>query len=101
MPAVTFTVRWPDGVVDEFYSPSTVIYQHLDVGTRYRVDDFFSRADEALTAASERVRLLKGFYCSAALDTLAALRTGCERFRVADGDACIELIAMRTDRPAQ
>ncbi|MBL4835677.1 MAG: MSMEG_0570 family nitrogen starvation response protein [Pseudomonas sp.] len=74
MPAVNFTVRWPDGQQFIAYSPSTVIHQHLQHDTSYPVDDFMQRAETALDAASERVREVKGFYCSSAMDTLSQLR---------------------------
>ncbi|MGH1449205.1 MAG: MSMEG_0570 family nitrogen starvation response protein [Pseudomonadaceae bacterium] len=74
MPAVTFTVRWPDGHETAAYSPSTVIHQHLKHNVSYPVEEFLQRAETALDAASERVREVKGFYCSAAMDTLSQLR---------------------------
>ncbi|QIB50715.1 MSMEG_0570 family nitrogen starvation response protein [Pseudomonas sp. OIL-1] len=73
MPAVTFKVRWPDGRETAAYSPSTVIHQHLKHNAFYPVDEFLQRAETALNAASERVREVKGFHCSAAMDTLAQL----------------------------
>ena len=93
MPAVTFTLRWPDGREGRFYSPSTLIYQHLDNGARYRLDDFLARAEAALNAASERVYQLKGFYCSAAMDTLGALRSEGGLYA---GEAEVQVIAMHT-----
>jgi len=32
---MTFSVRWPDGAVDDFYSPSLVMHDHLSVGEAY------------------------------------------------------------------
>jgi uncharacterized repeat protein (TIGR04042 family) len=74
MPAVTFTVRWPDGQQTAAYSPSTVIHQHMKHNPTNPVEEFLQRAETALKAASERVREVKGFYCSAAMDTLSQLR---------------------------
>nr|WP_100550017.1 MULTISPECIES: MSMEG_0570 family nitrogen starvation response protein [unclassified Pseudomonas] len=74
MPAVNFRVRWPDGQETHGYSPSTLIYQYLQRGSSCSVEQFLVRAETALSAASERVRELKGFYCSSAMDTLAILR---------------------------
>ncbi|MCX6395493.1 MAG: MSMEG_0570 family nitrogen starvation response protein [Propionibacteriales bacterium] len=62
---MTFTVRWPDGRVDDCYSPSLVMHDHLDVGATYTVEDFVNRAAIALDQASERVRARFGFACSA------------------------------------
>ena len=44
MPEMTFTVRWPDGQVQECYSPSLVMHDHLVVGQQYTVDEFTSEA---------------------------------------------------------
>ncbi|MCY1363254.1 hypothetical protein D9M68_383440 [compost metagenome] len=80
MPAVNFKLRWPDGQEMSGYSPSTVIYEHLSAGTSYALEDFLARAESALNAASERVREVKGFYCSSAMDTLGALRHHARRY---------------------
>ncbi|MCQ4325560.1 NAD/NADP transhydrogenase alpha subunit [Stutzerimonas stutzeri] len=80
MPAVNFKLRWPDGQEMSGYSPSTVIYEHLSSGTSYALEDFILRAENALNAASERVREVKGFYCSSAMDTLGALRYHARRY---------------------
>lgn len=93
MPAVTFTLRWPDGREGDFYSPSTLIYRYLETGSRYRLDDFLGRAETALNAASERVYQLKGFYCSSALDTLSALHSLSGNYI---GDAEVEVLGMHT-----
>ncbi|MNP70954.1 hypothetical protein D3C76_1672610 [compost metagenome] len=74
MPAVTIRLRWPDGDETTTYSPSTTIHQHLQAGTRYALDEFLSRAEAGLNAASERVKEVKGFYCSSAMDSLSGLR---------------------------
>ncbi len=71
MPAVHFTVTWPDGSHSQGYSPSTVIRQHLRAGSHYPLDEFMQRLRIALNAASERVYQMKGFHCSAAMDSLA------------------------------
>ncbi len=66
MPAVSFSVKWPDGEKVEYYSPSTVIISRLDVGKAYPLKDFSNRAQESLCVASERVKEKFGYYCSAA-----------------------------------
>lgn len=80
MPAVNFRMRWPDGQEMSGYSPSTLIYEHLSPGASYALEDFLQRAENALNAASERVREVKGFYCSSAMDTLNALRYHARRY---------------------
>lgn len=73
MPEMRFTVRWPDGTVDDCYSPSLVIKDYLEVGASYPLDDFVRRSRTALDIASERVRAKYGFACSSAMDQLARI----------------------------
>jgi len=73
MPEMHFLVRWPNGREMRCYSPSLVVYDYLDAGETYSVDDFLARSRTMLGIASERVRAKFGFACSSALDQLAAL----------------------------
>jgi len=82
MPAVNIRLRWPNGQETNTYSPSTSIYDYLESGKRYSIGDFLSRAENGLNAASERVRQVKGFYCSAAMDSLESLRLMARGFDV-------------------
>ena len=66
MPEMTFTVRWPDGRVEDCYSPSLVVHDHLRAGTAYTVEDFTDRSLRALRAAGDRVRATYGFGCASA-----------------------------------
>ena len=66
MPEMTVTVRWPDGHVEEHYSPSLVMHDHLQPGFSYPTEDFAWRARAALAEASERVRAKYGFHCTSA-----------------------------------
>jgi uncharacterized repeat protein (TIGR04042 family) len=74
MPEMHFQVKWPNGAVDDCYSPSYVIEEYLVVDAEYPVADFVERTSTALTIASERVQARYGFACSSALDQLAAIR---------------------------
>ncbi|MEO9330071.1 MSMEG_0570 family nitrogen starvation response protein [Gordonia aurantiaca] len=65
MPEMTVQVRWPDGLIRQYYSPSLVLHDHLSPGT-YRVDEFRSRACAGLEEAGERVRAKFGFACTSA-----------------------------------
>lgn len=69
MPEMTFTVRWPDGRVEDCYSPSLVVHDHLRAGTDYTVEDFTARSLLALQAAVDRVRAAYGFGCASATAT--------------------------------
>jgi uncharacterized repeat protein (TIGR04042 family) len=66
VPEMTVTVRWPDGHVEEHYSPSLVVHDHLQPGITYAIEDFAGRAQAALAEAGERVRAKYGFYCTSA-----------------------------------
>ncbi|MBC7374472.1 MAG: MSMEG_0570 family nitrogen starvation response protein [Frankiales bacterium] len=79
MPEMTFTVRWPDGVASQCYSPSLVVHDHLGTGP-YSVGDFVSRSRTALTIASERVRAKYGFACTSAMDQLEQIEQTAARF---------------------
>jgi uncharacterized repeat protein (TIGR04042 family) len=80
MPEMTFTVRWPDGSVEECYSPSLVMHDHLDDGATYTVEDFVLRTETALHEASERVRVKYGFACTSAAATSAQVRRAAAHF---------------------
>ena len=73
MPEMHFKIEWPNGVIEDCYSPSYVIEEHLSVGSAYAVDDFVARTRAALTIASERVLAKYGFECSSVLDQLRAI----------------------------
>ncbi|WP_229660969.1 MSMEG_0570 family nitrogen starvation response protein [Marmoricola endophyticus] len=72
---MTFTVRWPDGVVEECYSPSLVVHEHLEAGTDYRVEEFSRRATYALSIAGDRVQEIFGFACTSAISTTEQIQT--------------------------
>lgn len=74
MPAINFEITWPDGETKTYYSPSTIIRDHLQTGDQFTLDDFNLRIDAALNAASERVREKFGYSCSAAADELAQIK---------------------------
>lgn len=79
MPEVIFRIRWPDGVEERCYSPSTIILQHLSAGQSYPLDDFVARARSGLMAASDRVAARYGFVCSNAMDQLARIEATARR----------------------
>jgi uncharacterized repeat protein (TIGR04042 family) len=93
MPAVNFTIRWPNGKEAAGYSPSTVIYDHLQEGASYPLADFLERIEGGLNNASERVKQVKGFYCSSAMDTLNSLKGQAMR----QEDGAVQVISMRTE----
>lgn len=66
MPEMTVTVQWPDGTLEQCYSPSLVMHDHLSTGETYPVHDFVRRASTALDEASRRVQEKYGFACTSA-----------------------------------
>jgi uncharacterized repeat protein (TIGR04042 family) len=83
MPEMRFHIRWPDGAVEQCYSPSLVIKDHLVVGATYDVTEFLRRSRRALTIASDRVQEKYGFACSRAMGQLAKLEAAAVRFDAA------------------
>ena len=90
MPAVHFTVRWPDGSVEPCYSPSTIIKTYFEVGRTYPLADFLLAARNGLHAASERVRVCYGSGCSHAMAQLAAIEAKAARHAGTDATVKIE-----------
>ncbi len=92
MPAMHFSLRWPDGRVQRCYSPSLVIKDYFAPGSSYALPDFLQRTREALGIASERVRAKYGFACSMAMDQLAQIEAAAAPFHAAP-DAAVAVIA--------
>lgn len=93
MPAINFNVRWPDGSEESCYSPSTVLRQHFKSGDKMPLNEFVSKAELALGAASDRVRETYGYFCSSATDQLAVIKGKAARFADLD-DPQIEIISV-------
>ncbi|MCH5641153.1 MULTISPECIES: MSMEG_0570 family nitrogen starvation response protein [unclassified Gordonia (in: high G+C Gram-positive bacteria)] len=96
MPEMTFTVRWPDGAVQECYSPSLVIHDHLQPETSYTVGEFSRRATEALDEAAERVRAKFGFACTSAAATADDIRAAAVRYPT---ESMVEVVTMHPPLP--
>ena len=95
MPEMTVTVRWPDGSVEQYYSPSLVMHDHLRAGT-YTVADFAERARAALDEAGERVRAKYGFYCTGAADSASRIS---ELAAAYPPQAALEVLALEPPLP--
>jgi len=93
MPVMHFLIQWPDNSEENCYSPSQVVSDFFTPGEDYPLQDFVSRAREALNIASERVREKYGFACSAAMDQLAQIEAEAERF-LGEPDAKVRVIAL-------
>ncbi|MGP3707165.1 MSMEG_0570 family nitrogen starvation response protein [Gordonia paraffinivorans] len=93
MPEMTLQVRWPDGILRQYYSPSLVLHDHLAPGT-YRVDDFTTRACAGLREAGERVRATFGFACTSAAASSEAIVNDSRRH-----PASAEVVVVTMDPP--
>jgi uncharacterized repeat protein (TIGR04042 family) len=96
VPEMTVTVRWPDGHVEEHYSPSLVMHDHLRPGATYPIEDFTRRARAALDEASERVRTRYGFYCTSAAESAHRIK---ELAAAYPSGATVEVLAMQPPVP--
>ncbi|WP_435742096.1 MSMEG_0570 family nitrogen starvation response protein [Nocardioides sp. SYSU DS0663] len=93
---MTFTVRWPDGRVEDCYSPSLVVHDHLAEGATYSVSDFTERSTTALAVASERVRKRFGFACTSAAASSEQVRRSAATY---GPDEVVEVVALRPPLP--
>ncbi|TMM49198.1 MSMEG_0570 family nitrogen starvation response protein [Sulfitobacter sabulilitoris] len=91
MPETSFRIRWPDGVEEDCYSPSTVIHDHLKAGQTYRVDDFDLRSRTALDLAARRVEAKYGFRCSSADAQAAKLAIAIARYKPEETIRCLTI----------
>ena len=96
MPSVNFTVKWPNGELIQYYSPSTVIYEYLSKGHSYPAIQFLTLAEDGLSAASERVRVRYGFACSSVMDSLSTIKRQANLFALKDEDQ-IEITEMHNE----
>ena len=95
MPAMHYTLRWPDASESTCYSPSLVIQDFFQPGQDYPLEDFLRRVREATTIASDRVRAKYGFACSMAADQLSATESVAARFAGHAG-ATVRVVAFDT-----
>jgi uncharacterized repeat protein (TIGR04042 family) len=92
MPEMTFDVQWPDGRVQQCYSPSLVMHDYLKTGSDYTVAEFLDRSRKALHEASERVRAKFGFACTSATATNEEIAYTATEF---SPNAMIRIVDMR------
>jgi uncharacterized repeat protein (TIGR04042 family) len=95
---MTFSVRWPDGRVEDCYSPSLVMHDFLAAGTSYSVADFAHRSETALGIASDRVREKFGFACTSAAATTAQVRRSAASYAP---DALVEVLSLQPPLPKE
>ena len=91
MPEVMFKVRWPDGKVEDCYSPSTVIFEFIKEGESYRLNDFVDLSTKALNLASERVLKKYGFRCTSAESQLDKILATAKSFTPDQSVDCLSL----------
>ena len=91
MPAMHYTLRWPDASETTCYSPSLVIQDFFQPGQAYALEEFISRLREATAIANERVQAKYGFVCSRAGGQLDQLETLVRRWTERQG-AQVEVV---------
>ncbi len=91
MPEVMFKVKWPNGRIDDCYSPSTVIFDYLEEGESYSVKDFVELSSQALNLASERVFKKYGFRCTSAEVQLSKILANAKAFTPEESVDCLSL----------
>jgi uncharacterized repeat protein (TIGR04042 family) len=96
VPEMSVTVRWPDGRVEEHYSPSLVMHDYLRPGVTYAIEDFAWRARTALDEAGERVRAKYGFHCTSAAESANGIG---ELAAACPPGATVEVLAMEPPMP--
>lgn len=80
MPEMTVTVQWPDGTLEQCYSPSLVMHDYLRTGESYPLQDFLHRSGTALDEASRRVQEKYGFACTSAAAQKERLQVRAQQF---------------------
>jgi uncharacterized repeat protein (TIGR04042 family) len=80
MPEMYLVIRWPDGSMENCYSPSLVVKDYFVLGQSYQLADFLARSRTALTIASERVAAKYGYRCSRAFAQLSRIETAAAPF---------------------
>jgi uncharacterized repeat protein (TIGR04042 family) len=98
VPEMTFSVRWPDGRVEDCYSPSLVMHDYLAAGRSYTVHDFAERAASALNVASERVRQKFGFACTSAAASVEQIQHSAATYLPGE---LVQVLAMHPALPEQ
>lgn len=91
MPAMTYTVRWPDASETTAYSPSRVIREYFEPGRSYSLSEFLGLAREATGVANQRVQAKFGFACSRASEQLDMLYAQA-RLHADQPDARVEIV---------
>jgi putative flavoprotein involved in K+ transport len=99
MPEMHFRVQWPNGKVEDCYSPSYVIEEHLTPEESYPVPEFVERVRTALTIASDRVRARYGFECSSALEQLSAIENTANSLIPADVSREVKVLSFVKHAP--
>lgn len=89
MPEVLFKIKWPDGKIEDCYSPSTIIFDYLKEGESYNLKDFIERSSNALNLASERVLKKYGFRCTSAEAQLSKILANAQTFKPDQNVDCL------------
>ncbi len=96
MPAVRFSVKWPDGEDVIYYSPSTIIHDYIKPSSTIALQPFLKQVNTALDAASERVFQRYGYHCSSAADEQKKIQVKAQQLAKQNisGDIYYDIVAM-------
>jgi uncharacterized repeat protein (TIGR04042 family) len=89
VPEVLFSVRWPDGANESYYSPSLIVEEYLEAGAEYPVATFLDLSRTCMRIADERVRAKYGIGCAESAYTLARIEAAARRYAATD-DVTVE-----------
>ncbi len=84
MPETRFKIEWPNGEVENCYSPSSIVKQYFEPGQAYDMAEFVGRSQQALQLASDRVKAKYGSPCGLALGQLQAIESTAKQFSQPD-----------------
>lgn len=97
MPAVNFSVQWPDGELSVYYSPSTIVYDYFTPGGEYSLEDFKQQCVAALEAAAERVKSRFGYYCTAASAEQKKIEEKYQDLKTHNFEGAVIVISMQSE----
>jgi uncharacterized repeat protein (TIGR04042 family) len=89
VPEVHFSVRWPDGRSELFYSPSLIVEEYFEPGVGYPLAEFVDKSRTCMRIADARVREKYGFGCAESRATLARIEAKAARYSATD-DVTVE-----------
>ncbi len=95
MPSVNFDIDWPDGELQSYYSPSTIIHDFIRENEAYEQPDFAEKIFQGLDQASERVYKKFGYYCSAAMDEKSKIKQKLDELKAKNNTGVVRVVSVK------